>query len=381
MRSLPPEHTHRVAYDNGVSRGYFPRVQPIRTVDWAPDGAAVRIIDQRHLPASFVERDLRALEDVCTAIRSLAVRGAPAIGVAGAMGMVVALLPHVSDATDVFMERLRVVAAAIRGTRPTAVNLPWAIDRMVRTAAATLGPPAAVIAALRVEATAIRDEDRAMCDRIGEHGLTLIPDGARVLTHCNAGALATAGIGTALAPIYLAAARGQGVEVFVDETRPLLQGSRLTSWELSRAGIRVTVIADNMAASLMRAGRIDLCIVGADRIARNGDVANKVGTYGVAVAAHHHGIPFYVAAPSSTFDPATPNGDAIEIEQRHPDEVRRGFGPLTAAERAAVYNPAFDVTPAALVTAIVSDRGVHRPPYMFAADHSSRIDRDVARAG
>ena len=205
-----------------------------------------------------------------------------------------------------------------------------------------------------------------MCDRIATHGLALIPDGARVLTHCNAGALATAGIGTALAPIYLAVASGRSVEVFVDETRPLLQGSRLTSWELTRAGIPVTVIADNMAASLMRAGRIDLCIVGADRIARNGDVANKVGTYGVAVSAHYHGVPMYVAAPTSTFDHATPNGDAIEIEQRSADEVRRGFGVLTAAPDARVHNPAFDVTPAALITAIVSDHGVHRPPYDFA---------------
>ena len=210
------------------------------------------------------------------------------------------------------------------------------------------------------------DLDRAMCERIGTNGLPLIPDRARVLTHCNAGALATAGIGTALAPIYLAASAGRRIEVLVDETRPLLQGSRLTSWELTRAGIPVTVIADNMAASLMRAGRIDLCIVGADRIARNGDVANKVGTYGVAVAAHHHGIPMYVAAPTSTFDPATPNGDVIEIEQRSADEVRRGFGTLTAAEAAAVHNPAFDVTPAALITAIISDRGIHRPPYDFA---------------
>lgn len=206
-----------------------------------------------------------------------------------------------------------------------------------------------------------------MCERIGTHGLPLLPDGARVLTHCNAGALATAGIGTALAPIYLAAGAGRRIEVFVDETRPLLQGSRLTSWELSRAGIPVTVIADNMAASLMRAGRIDLCIVGADRIARNGDVANKVGTYGLAVAAHHHGIPLYVAAPWSTFDPATPDGAAIEIEERNADEIRCGFGTLTAAPEAAVHNPAFDVTPSALITAIISDRGVHRPPYDFGA--------------
>ena len=343
-------------------------MQIIRAVDWSPDGTAVRIIDQRRLPATVVERDLASLDDVCEAIRTLAVRGAPAIGVAGAMGLVVSLERYGTAGVPEFRERLHSFAAQIRATRPTAVNLPWAIDRMLLRSRATDSSPAEVLAILRAEATAIRDEDRAMCDRIGAYGLPLIPDGARVLTHCNAGALATAGIGTALAPIYLAAAAGRRVEVFVDETRPLLQGSRLTSWELTRAAIPATVIADNMAASLMRAGRIDLCIVGADRIARNGDVANKVGTYGVAVLAHHHGIPMYVAAPSSTFDPATPNGDAIEIEQRSADEVRCGFGTLTAAEAADVHNPAFDVTPAALITAIVSDRGVHRPPYDFASD-------------
>lgn len=337
----------------------------IRAVDWSPDGDALRIIDQRLLPERFVERDLRSLDDVCDAIRTLAVRGAPAIGVAGAMGMVVALRPYIDEPSARFGELVREVGGAIRATRPTAVNLPWAIDRMLRRAEADDGSPRRTLALLRAEATAIRDEDRAMCDRIGEHGLALVPDGARVLTHCNAGALATSGIGTALAPIYRAFAAGRRVEVVVDETRPLLQGSRLTSWELARAGIPVTVIADNMAASLMRAGRIDLCLVGADRIARNGDVANKVGTYGVAVAARHHDIPMYVAAPTSTFDPAMPNGDAIEIEQRHPDEVRRGFGPLTAAEAARIDNPAFDVTPAALISAIVSDRGVHRAPYNF----------------
>ena len=347
-------------------RGYLPRVQIIRAVDWSPDGGAVRIIDQRLLPGTVAERDLMTLDEVCDAIRTLAVRGAPAIGVAGAMGLVVAMRRHVDSSSDAFRERLAAVAGEIRATRPTAVNLPWALDRMLACARIARGSPADVLERLRAEATAIRDEDRAMCERIGTHGLSLIPDGARVLTHCNAGALATAGIGTALAPLYLAAAAGRRVEVFVDETRPLLQGSRLTSWELARAGIPVTVIADNMAASLMRAGRIDLCIVGADRIARNGDVANKVGTYGVAVSAHHHGIPMYVAAPSSTFDPATASGDAIEIEQRAADEVRRGFGPLTAAEEARVHNPAFDVTPAALITAFVSDRGVHRPPYDFA---------------
>jgi methylthioribose-1-phosphate isomerase len=340
-------------------------VQIIRAVDWSPNGAAVRIIDQRLLPGNLVERDLTTLDEVCDAIRTLAVRGAPAIGVAGAMGVVVAMEPIADVPSAPFLERLSVVAESIRATRPTAVNLPWAIDRMLARAQRAGSGPRAILDVMRDEATSIRDEDRAMCDRIGVNGLSLIVDGARVLTHCNAGALATAGIGTALAPIYLAAAEHRRVEVFVDETRPLLQGSRLTSWELTRAGIPATIIADNMAASLMRAGKIDLCIVGADRIARNGDVANKVGTYGVAVAAHHHGIPFYVAAPSSTFDPDTPNGDAIEIEQRSPDEVRRGFGVLTGAEEARVHNPAFDVTPASLVTAIISDRGIHQPPYDF----------------
>jgi len=356
-------------------------VHTIRAVDWSPDGVGVRIIDQRRLPGAFVERDLRTLDDICDAIRTLAVRGAPAIGVAGAMGMVAALEPFVDEPLTRFSERVTFVAAAIRATRPTAVNLPWAVERMLRVAEASAGSPRTVALALHAEATRIRDEDRAMCDRIGAHGLPLLPDGARVLTHCNAGALATAGIGTALAPIYLASASGRHVEVFVDETRPLLQGSRLTSWELSRAGIPVTVIADNMAASLMRSGSIDLCIVGADRIARNGDIANKVGTYGVAVAAHHHGIPLYVAAPWSTFDPATPNGDLIEIEQRDADEIRCGFGSLTAAPQAAVHNPAFDITPSTLIAAIISDRGVHRPPYDFAETtaRAPLLSHDAAR--
>jgi methylthioribose-1-phosphate isomerase len=212
----------------------------------------------------------------------------------------------------------------------------------------------------------VLDEDRAMCRRIGEHGLPLLADGARVLTHCNAGALATGGIGTALAPIYVAAEQGRHVAVYADETRPLLQGSRLTAWELGRAGIPVTVLTDGMAASLMHAGRVDLCIVGADRIAANGDVANKIGTYALAIVARHHDIPFYVAAPSSTIDGAVPNGGAIAIEQRGGDEVRRPFGVLTAPEDAEVYNPAFDVTPAELVSAFVTDRGIVRPPYDFA---------------
>ena len=326
----------------------------------------MRIIDQRRLPGEYIERDLRTADDVCEAIATLAVRGAPAIGVAGAMGLAAAMASLVTLPAGDFAARLETDARRIRETRPTAVNLAWAIDRLLRVAARG-DDNAAIATLLRVEAQAILDEDRAMCRRIGELALPLIPEGARVLTHCNAGALATAGIGTALAPLYLAAELGRRVEVFVSETRPLLQGSRLTAWELTRAGIPVTVLTDGMAAGLMRAGGIDCCIVGADRIAANGDVANKIGTYAVAVAAHHHDIPMYVAAPTSTFDPRTPTGDDIVIEQRSRDEVARSSLGVTVPAAARVYNPAFDVTPAALVTAIVSDRSVHRAPYDFSA--------------
>lgn len=332
----------------------------------------MRIIDQRLLPEQLAERELRSLPEVIDAVCSLAVRGAPAIGIAGAMGLVVSLLPHAELSRPDFLERARAYAAAIRATRPTAVNLPWALNRMLARAACAEGDAPAILVALRAEATSILEEDREMCRRIGEHGATLLPDGARVLTHCNAGALATGGIGTALAPIYTAAARGQRVEVLVGETRPLLQGGRLTAWELERAGIPVTVMTDSMVASVMRTGRIDLCIVGADRIAANGDVANKIGTYALAVAARHHEIPFYVAAPTSTFDANTSSGDRIVIEHRAEQEVRGGpFGRVTPPG-AAVLNPAFDVTPAALVTSIVSERGVHRPPFDFSAVGMSR---------
>jgi methylthioribose-1-phosphate isomerase len=238
---------------------------------------------------------------------------------------------------------------------------------MTRVAAATPGDPSVIHQRLRAEATAILDEDRAMCRAIGEHGVSLIRKGARIGTHCNTGALATGGIGTALAPIYLAAERGLEPSVFADETRPLLQGSRLTAWELGQAGIPVTVLADSAAATLMRDGKIDLVIVGADRIAANGDVANKVGTYALAIAATHHGVPFYVAAPSSTIDADTKTGAEIHVEQRHADEVRRTGGALTAPAAVSVYNPAFDVTPASLITAIITDRGVHRPPFHFSS--------------
>ena len=337
----------------------------VESVRWSANGDAVDIIDQRLLPGTLLRRELRSADDVCDAIITLAVRGAPAIGVAGAMGLVVALAPHAGDEPARFLARVDELGERIARVRPTAVNLPWAIGRLQRVARETAGDAPSVLGALRREATRILDEDREMCRRIGEQGLALLPEDARVLTHCNAGALATGGIGTALAPVYVAAELGRRVAVFADETRPLLQGSRLTAWELSQAGIDVTVLADNMAASLMRGGEVDLVIVGADRIAANGDVANKIGTYPLAIAARHHGVPFYVAAPWSTVDPATPTGDAIEIEHRAADELGRGFASPVTPGGVAVYNPAFDVTPAALVTAFVTDRGVLRPPYRF----------------
>ena len=339
----------------------------VEAVRWSAHGDAVDIIDQRCLPGELVRRELRTLDDICDAIATLAVRGAPAIGIAGAMGLVIALADCGNLERDAFLDAVRRLSQRIGAVRPTAVNLPWAMERMRGVADSTPGDARLVLEALRSEAARILDEDRAMCHRIGEHGLSLLPDAPRVLTHCNAGALATGGIGTALAPVYLAHEQGRDIRVFADETRPLLQGSRLTAWELSQAGIPVTVLADSMAASLLRSGAVDLVIVGADRIAANGDVANKIGTYALALAAKHHGIPFYVAAPWSTVDPATATGDQIEIEQRASDEITTWRGALMAPSEAAVYNPAFDVTPAALVTAIVTDRGIERGPYDFAA--------------
>lgn len=342
-------------------------MRSIEAVRWGPDGQSVRIIDQRRLPHAVVERDLRSVDEVCDAMATLAVRGAPAIGICAAMGLVAALAAHTQAAPDEFRRRLLDTAQRIRASRPTAVNLGWAIDRMLARADAEPGAPTvALLQRLRDEATIMHDEDRRMCRRIGEHGLALLPHGARVLTHCNAGALATGGIGTALAAVYLAADQGRQVQVLATETRPLLQGARLTVWELRQAGIAVTLVTDSMAGSLMRSGRVDLVMVGADRIAANGDVANKIGTYPLAVLAHHHGIPFYVAAPTSTLDPRTATGEEIEIEQRDADEVRALAGHPVAPGDVPVWNPAFDVTPASLVTAIVTDQGVWRPPYHFA---------------
>jgi len=265
-----------------------------------------------------------------------------------------------------FRARLQAHAAILNASRPTAVNLSWALARMAACADSHLAANSSeLLMKLHAEATRILEEDRAMCESIGAHGLQFVPDGARVLTHCNAGALATAGIGTALAPVYLAHRADRQVFVFADETRPLLQGSRLTAWELARAGIAVTIITDGMAASLMHANEIDVVLVGADRIAANGDAANKIGTYSVAVAARHHGIPFYVCAPWSTIDHATANGEAIVIEQRDGGEVRHAGGTAVAPADAAVRNPAFDVTPSELITAVITDKGVYRAPYSF----------------
>ncbi|HEY7636629.1 MAG TPA: S-methyl-5-thioribose-1-phosphate isomerase [Gemmatimonadales bacterium] len=328
---------------------------PIPTpIAWTPD-RSIRILDQTLLPTEERYLELRSVEAVAEAIRSLRVRGAPLIGIAAAMG--VTLAAHDSHT----LEAVCAGAAMLGATRPTAVNLRWALTRMERRAADALARGNGLHRALVEEADAIWEEDRAMCARIGTLGAELIGGDVQVLTHCNAGALATGGIGTALAPVYTLHQAGQKVAVIVDETRPLLQGSRLTAWELAHAGVPATLIADGMAASRLRRGDVSCVIVGADRIAANGDVANKIGTYGLALAARAHSVPFYVAAPSSTLDPHTPDGSRIPIEERAPEEVGGWRGHRAAPDNIAVWNPAFDVTPAALVTAIITDRGVFQP--------------------
>lgn len=323
---------------------------PIPVVAWSPTGRSITILDQSALPEREIALELVTLADLVSAIRELKVRGAPAIGVAAAMGFVTSLEHRTASNVAAARAQLRSTAGQLISARPTAVNLEWAVRRVVEVAIHS--SDADFFRVMRAEAQSIHDEDVAMCRRIGEAGLPLVPDGARVLTHCNAGALATAGIGTALAPLYRAHELGRRIEVFADETRPLRQGARLTAWELARAGISVTVLPDSAAASLLRDGQIDLIIVGADRIAANGDVANKVGTYPLALAAREHGVPFYVAAPWSTIDPDTEDGALIVIEQRDAIELQ----PLPS--RVGVYNPAFDVTPVSLISAYITDRGV-----------------------
>ena len=322
----------------------------------------LRLLDQTMLPCESTTIECRSVEQVVEAIRSLRVRGAPAIGVAAAYGIVVGLREFVTADRSQFDERLRAVIQQLAASRPTAVNLFWALDRQRKVAERSpTAAPTDVLKVLLAEARAIEVEDRAMCAAIGQHGAELLKDGDAVLTHCNAGALATAGDGTALAVIYAAVAEGKQIRVFADETRPLLQGSRLTAWELSRRGVPVTVICDSMAATVMRQRKVQAVIVGADRIAANGDTANKIGTYSVACLAKIHGLPFYVAAPSSTFDLSLTSGEQIPIEERSPAEITHGFGRQTAPEGIDVYNPAFDVTPAELITAIITERGLIQP--------------------
>lgn len=330
----------------------------VETIQWTQDG--VVMIDQRRLPREEVYITCRTYQEVADAIRSMVIRGAPAIGVAAAMGVALGML-HADSDPDVAFER---ITQTLAGTRPTAVNLFWALERMRRLYQRVRGQPITLVRqALIAEAEAIKQEDIAINRAIGRHGAPLVPDGKAVLTHCNAGALATAGYGTALGVIRAAVAAGKRIEVFADETRPFLQGARLTAWELLRDGIPTTLITDNMAGHFLKSGRIGCVIVGADRIAANGDVANKIGTYSLAVLARENGVPFYVAAPTSTLDLTLASGEQIPIEQRPPEEVTHVFGVRVAPEGVRVENPAFDVTPHRYVTAIITERGVALPPY------------------
>jgi len=331
---------------------------------WSAEENCLELLDQTRLPAEIVYLKCRDYRDVADAIKRLSVRGAPAIGAAAAYGLVLAALSAAACRKEEFLARVRQAAAELAATRPTAVNLCWALDRLLaRLGALESAGVDAMGAALFDEACAIYGEDVAGNRRMGEYGRELIPNEARILTHCNAGALATAGYGTALGVIRAAREAGKNVSVYAGETRPLLQGARLTTWEMLQEGIPVTLITDNMAGHLMAMRKVDLVIVGADRIAANGDAANKIGTYGVAVLAKEHGLPFYVAAPFSTIDFSLPSGAAIPIEERDHSEVTHLAGRAVAPEGVRVWNPAFDVTPHRLITAIITDRGVAYPPF------------------
>jgi methylthioribose-1-phosphate isomerase len=337
--------------------------QQCRTLHWEGDATgALWLLDQTLLPTEVRELECHTAEQVWNAIKQLSVRGAPAIGVAAAYGVVLGTQEVRTAPPAQFHRRLDEVATYLASSRPTAVNLFWALERMQRTARAepALNSPA-LHDRLLEEARRIETEDREMCAAIGRHGAALLRDGDGVLTHCNAGGLATAGDGTALAVIFAAAREGKSLHVYADETRPLLQGARLTTWELQQRGVPVTLICDSMAGWVMKEGRVQAVITGADRIAANGDAANKIGTYSVALLAKAHGIPFYVAAPSSTFDLSLATGAEIPIEERAAAEVTHGFGKQTAPDGVAVYSPAFDVTPAELIAGIVTEHGIIRP--------------------
>jgi methylthioribose-1-phosphate isomerase len=334
----------------------------LKTIEWINN--RVRIIDQTALPSQLVYKDIGTAEDMFEAIKELRVRGAPAIGVAAAFGLYLGIRDVPDSATlETFIAQLEIKADFLISSRPTAVNLAWAIRRMRENAQSSGQAIEEKKKALLVTAEKILEEDRQMCLSIGVHGYELIKDCKAVLTHCNAGGLATTEYGTALAPVYVAQEKGRLIRVYADETRPLLQGARITAFELMAAGIPVTLICDNMAATVMARGMVDAVIVGADRIVSNGDTANKIGTYGVALLAKAHHIPFYVAAPSSTFDLSLADGRAIPIEERPAKEIICGFGKETAPSNVTVFNPAFDVTPNSLITAIVTDNGVIVPPF------------------
>lgn len=335
------------------------------TIRW--DGDSVVLIDQRYLPGKEDYLACKSPEAVADAIRDMVVRGAPAIGVTAALGIALGLKQANAQDIETLRHSMESLSTLMASTRPTAVNLFWAIDRMKKRFVELASEGAErvdnVVTGMEAEAVAIRKEDIEINRRMGAHGAELVPDGARILTHCNAGALATAGYGTALGVVYAAKEAGKNIEVFADETRPFLQGARLTAWELAKNGVPVTLITDNMAGYFMAKGEIDMVIVGSDRIASNGDVCNKIGTYSLAVLAKEHGIPFYAVAPTSTFDLSIASGKEIPIEERSPDEVTHVHGVRLAPEGVAVRNPAFDVTPARLVTAIVCENGIAKAPF------------------
>ncbi len=349
---MRPNTVQWLTADGAVLRKPDPSIDPLRP-------GFVDIIDQTLLPGSLERITLADPETVYDAIKRLAVRGAPDIGCAAALGLAACAQRFGADSRGEFLSRLYETADYLESSRPTAVNLAWALRRCCkRTGEAPADSVAGLLQVLLNEALEILDEDISMCDAIGRNGLTLIKDGMGILTHCNAGALATGGCGTALAPIYAAQNAGLNIRVFSDETRPLLQGARLTAWELSYSGIDVTTICDSLAAQVMREKRVDLVIVGADRVAANGDAANKIGTYQLAITAKYHHVPFYIAIPYSTIDRSIPDGSAIPIEQRHESEITTFNGRRISPEKIKIYNPAFDVTPAALITGYITEKGV-----------------------
>jgi methylthioribose-1-phosphate isomerase len=352
--------------------------KPLQTVMW--DAGKVRLIDQTALPEKLQYVEYTDWREVAEAIRTMVVRGAPAIGCAAALGMALGSRGIIADGRESFLKRVSGIADTFRAARPTAVNLFWAVDRILMAAEETEGNPVDLKDAILVEALLMLDEDIATNRKLGKFGAEMLSDTCNVLTHCNAGALATVGYGTALGVIRAAIEAGKKVHVYADETRPRLQGMKLTAWELARENIPVTVIADNMAASLMRQGKIDCVIVGADRIAANGDTANKIGTYGVAVLAKHHNIPFYVAAPFSTIDRKLSSGVQIPIEQRETIEMTHIEGIQVSPDGVAVLNPAFDITPGELVTGFITEKGVVEPPFEAASTAAEEVIEEEREA-